>query len=156
MNSLYSITDDTLEQIKKSITNPDNKLVQLASIKVQDIKERYIKLEMPLSDVHVNHVGTAYAISMLMLMEVAGASLIRATYGFDTYNPIIKKMEVEYLRPTTKNLICELSITNEDAKEKISYIEQNGKGNFILPILLKDSENEEIAKANIVFYLIAK
>jgi acyl-coenzyme A thioesterase PaaI-like protein len=151
----YTISDETLEKIKNSIHNSDNKLVKLAGIKVISLSERYINLEMPLGDVHVNHLGTAYAISMLMLMEIAGASLIKATYGFETYIPMIKKIDVVYLKPTTKTLMCELSISEEEAQNSIFYIEENGKGNFNISVLLKDADGYEVAKSNIVFYLLS-
>jgi len=155
MDNEYNVTGDTFSKIKESINNSDNKLIQLAGIRVLDLSKRHVKLEMPLGDVHVNHIGTAYAISMLMLMEIGGASLIRATYGFDTYIPVIKKLDVVYLKPTSKTLICNLFISEKDAEEKIIPVAQRGRGDFILPITLTDIENEEIAKSNINYYLIS-
>jgi len=141
------------KKIRASIENSDNALVKLAGINVVEIEQNHVKLEMPLKNVNINHTGTAYAISMIMLMEITGTSLIRATYGFDQYLPIIKKIDISFIKPTNKTLICELKISEKEAKEKIAFIEDNNKGNYELPIILKDIENNEVAMANFVFYL---
>lgn len=154
MVAQYLITPQVLKQIEDTILHSDNKLTQLAGVKIGFLAERHVRLEMPLGDIHVNHVGTAYAVSMLMLMEMTGASLIRASYGF-TYVPIIKKIDVSFLKPTSKTLVCELQITVLEACEKIDFIETHGKGNFVLPIQLYDSGNEIVAEANVVFYLLS-
>ena len=154
MQQKYVITPEVIEKLKNTITNSDNKLTQLAGINVVELSERNVRLEMPLGDVHINHVGTAYAISMLMLVEITGATLIRSTYGF-TYTPIIKKIEISYLKPTKETLVCELSISKEDADRMITPIEERGRGNFLLPIILKDINNETIAEANVLFYLLS-
>ena len=156
MNNKFNITPQVLLQVKKTITETDNELVKLAGINVLEISERHIKLEMPLGDVNKNHIGTAYAISILMLMEVAGASVIRATYGLDKYIPIIKKINVLYVNPATKTLICDISITEEDSLRLIESIEaRGGKGNFEIPVVVTDIDNKEIAKADFIFYLIS-
>ena len=145
--------EEDLKKIKKSIENTDNALVKLAGINVIDIEQNHVKLEMPLGTVNVNHIGTAYAISMIMLMEVAGTSLIRATYGFDKYIPIIKKVAISFIKPTDKTLICDLEISEQEAKDKIAFIEENNKGNYELAVVLKDIDANEVAKAEFVFYL---
>lgn len=154
MAEKYNITTQTLLQIKDLIVNTDNQLVKLAGIHVSELSERRVKLEMPLGDVHVNHIGTAYAVSIIMLMEVAGASLIRATYGLDKYVPIIKKIEISYLKPTQKTLVCDLYMTVESSIKLILPIEERGKGNLLLPIIINDIDGEEIAKADFTFYLL--
>jgi hypothetical protein len=88
-----------------------------------------------------------------MLVEITGASLIRATYGFK-YTPIIKKIEISYLKPTKETLVCELSISQTEAEQMIATVEERGRGNFLLPIAVTDTDNEKIAEANVLFYLI--
>ncbi|MDR2010668.1 MAG: DUF4442 domain-containing protein [Bacteroidales bacterium] len=154
MEGKYLINEKVLSEIKDSIINTDNKLVKLSGIKISELKERYIKLEMPLGDVNINHIGTAYAISIVMLMEVAGASLIRATYGTSEYIPIIKRIDIQYIKPTSDTLVCELKMTEEDAEKSIRPIEERGRGNFLLPVLVTDINGNEVAKAEFTFYLI--
>ena len=120
---------------------------------VNEISERKISLELPFSDANKNHVRTIYAMSISMLMEVAGTSLIRATYGFDNFMVIIKKMNVNYLKPANENVFCNLEIDVETAKKLIEPIEERKRGNFPLNISVKNKDDEEIANGEFVFYL---
>lgn len=143
-----------LEQVKQMFENSPVKWLGLSGMYLENIEERYVKLVMPLGDLHLNHVGIAYAGSMFAIMELGGALLFQSTYGLDKYVPILKKVEIHYLRPTDKDLVVELRLSEEEAREKIKLIEENGKGDYFLEVLLKDMEGKELAKATINYYIV--
>ena len=154
MNEELQVTQETLDYIRGMIYHSPNKLIAMSGVQVAELEERHIKLEMPLGDVHVNHVGTAYAISMIMLMEMAGASLLQCTYGVKKFVPILKRIDIRYQKPTDKTLVCDLSLTMEEAKKLIAPVLERGRGNTPLKIKLTDITGADIAEADFGFYLI--
>lgn len=154
MNPDLQVTQEGLDYVKNMILDSPNELIRVAGVQVEDIGERRIKVALPLTKANVNHVGTAYAISMVLVMECAGASLLQCTYGLKKYVPIIQKMEIRYLKPSKDTLICDLSMTEAEAEERIAPIEERGRGRYPLHIPLSNVKGEEIAEADIDFYLI--
>ena len=154
MSDELLVTQETLDEIRHMITHSVNTLIAMSGIQVAALEERHICTQMPLGDVHVNHVGTAYAISMVLLMEVTGASLLQATYGFKKFVPIIKNIKIDYKKPTSHTLVCDLSMTKEESEARIAPILERGRGNYPLHIELKDDQGVSVAEAEFGFYLI--
>ncbi|MDR2835230.1 MAG: DUF4442 domain-containing protein [Bacteroidales bacterium] len=150
---MKKISYEELFEIEKTVSETTNEYVKLSELKILKLEERNIKIEMPINTANINHIGTFYAIPMIMLMEVTGSTLIRSTFGLNDYTIIIKKTEISFIKPSTKNLICEISISKNEAIKLITPINERGQGNFPLSIFVLDVNNEEIAKANFVFYL---
>lgn len=143
-----------IKEIKEMFENSPVKWLAMSGMRLEEIEERHIKLVMPLGDLHKNHVGIAYAGSMFAVMELAGALLFQSTYGIHKYVPVLKKFEINYLRPTDQDLIVELSLSEEEAREKIIPIEEKGRGDYFLEVLLKDAAEKEVAKAYINYYIV--
>ena len=154
MNPDLKVTQEAIDHVRGMIEHSPNQLIQLAGFKVIDLSERHVRIECPLNVVHINHVGTAYAISMMMLMEVGGSSLIGCTYGIEKYVAIIKQVDIRFLKPCITTIVCDLSMTEEEARERIATVEERGRGSYMLPVKLIDKEANIVAEADFNFYLL--
>lgn len=128
----------------------------LAQIKPEVFEERHVKLTLPFFPVHVNHVGTIYAGSLFVFAEIAGAQLFKCTYGTDKWVPILKSVEVDYLKPCTKELVIDISLTKEEAVEKIALAEERGRGDYFLDVPIHDIDGLHVATAKFNYYAIQK
>jgi acyl-coenzyme A thioesterase PaaI-like protein len=144
------------EKLRKRFENQSVKYVRLAELRADVLEERHIKIAMPLKDLHINHVGTAYAGSLFVLAEVAGAYAIFSTYGDEKYVPIISGINIQYLKPSTKECFVEISLTEKEAEEWIKPIDEKGKGRFPLTSYVTDLDGVQIAKAEIMYYLMKR
>ena len=117
-----------LEGIRKLVENMPIPYAKMSGMYLDTLEERHAKVVMPLDDLHKNHVGVAYAGSMFVLAEVYTAIIIYATYGMDKYIPIAAKDEITYIKPTKKDLVIDMSISEEKAAEMIKPIEERGRG----------------------------
>ena len=90
-----------------------------------------------------------------MLGESTGATLIKCTYG-GIYTPIIKSVSIDYVKPTAKDLVIDISMTEEEAKERIAYVEEHGKGRYPMSIPVQDADGNHVATIDVVFYLMKK
>ena len=143
-----------LDGLKEMFSKAPTKWVKMSGVYPEVIEERHVKIVMPLKDLHFNHVGTAYAGSMFVIMEIACGTLFFATYGMDKYAPVVKRIEIDYLRPTKNDLVADVRISEEEANEKIRAIEENGKGDMRFTVSLSDSEGTEVAKAQITLFIL--
>jgi acyl-coenzyme A thioesterase PaaI-like protein len=123
-----------------------------SGLSAEVLEERHVVLRLP-KDRHLNHVGIVYAGSLFMLMEIAGATLFTCTYPFGKYVPINKGMEIQFLNMGVTDILCELSITEEDAKEMIQPIDEKGKGEWVLEMDCRDTEGKIIAKSVCHYYI---
>ncbi len=128
--------------------------VQMSGIDAEVLEERHVKLWVPVKEKHLNHVRVVYAGTQFMLMEVSGAALFFCTYGVERFIPINKEMSIRYLKPTSKDIFCELSISEEDANARIKPIEERGKGDWLLDMSIVDAEGTVISTSTCNYYII--
>ena len=69
---------------------------------------------------------------------------------------MLKSVNIDYLKPGTKDLVIDLSMSDEEAAERIAYVNERGRGRYPMEIMVKDADGENVAKVDIVYYLIKK
>ena len=116
------------------------------------LEERHVILRLP-SDRHLNHVGIVYAGSLFMLMEVSGAALFACTYPLGQYIPINREMGIQFLRMGVTDILCELRIPEEKAREMIRPIDEKGKGEWVLEMDCRDTDGNVIATSVCHYYI---
>ena len=139
-STLKSMIEETIPWVKDS------------GLSVEVLEARHVVLRLP-KDRHLNHVGIVYAGSLFMLMEIAGAALFACTYPYGKYIPINKGMEIKFLNMGVTDILCELSITEEDAKEMLRPIDEKGKGEWILEMDCKDTDGNVVATSTCHYYI---
>lgn len=148
------ISQNELKEVRERYKNIGIKWVRSSGLYAEYLKIRDVKLVMPLSDQHTNHVGIAYAGSIFVITEMAAAALFFCTYGLKRFVPIVRGVNINYLRPTQKDLIAELSLQKNDSIKMINDIEQLGKGDMEFDVIVKDIDNREVAKSKVIFHVI--
>lgn len=143
------------EGVKDGVTKGKIEYINIAGISPEVAELRHVKFRLPASKMHMNHVGMIYAGSYFVFVEATGASLIKCTYG-STYVPIIKNMSLDYKKPCTGDLVVDISMTEEEAEERIAYVKEHGKGQYPMEIPIADAEGNVCAVANITYYLMKK
>ncbi|MEQ3361837.1 PaaI family thioesterase [Raoultibacter massiliensis] len=142
------------EGLAKNVSDGPTPYINLAKLEAEVVEERHVRLRLPVTELHKNHVGIAYAGSEFVLAEIAGGTLFMATYGTDKYVPILKSVECKYLKPGTKDLIADIALTEEEAAEKIKEVEERGRGNYFLDVPLVDVDGEDIALMSFNYYAL--
>jgi thioesterase domain-containing protein len=113
-------------------------------LKVVDMKERYVKLMMPLNK-NINHIGTMYAGSLFTLGEIMGGAIFVASMDINKYFPLVKEIQIRYLRPATTDITVETSFSQDQIKSIISVLEEKGKSDVPLELNLIDTHGEVVA-----------
>lgn len=142
------------EELAKNVNDGPTPYINFAQMKAEVVEERHVRLLLPLTELHRNHVGIAYAGSEFVLAEIAGGTLFMATYGTDEFVPILKSVESKYLKPGTKDLVVELSLSEEEAAEKIAPVRERGRGDYFLDVPVFDVDGEQVALMSFNYYAL--
>ena len=153
MNTTAKFNVD-LNRERARLEKPSIKYAALAGLLPEVVEEGHIRLRLPLGDMHVNHVGSAYAGSMFVAAEIACGSLFFCTYGSDRWVPVQQSATIDFLKPLKGDLTVEGRLTREEALELITPILERGKGSLNLIMELKDNEDEPVGRGAFKVYAL--
>lgn len=148
------MNEELLESLARSVNDGPTPFVNMANLQVEVVEERHVALRLPVEGLHMNHVGIAYAGSEFVLAEIAGGTLFMATYGTSEFVPILKAVDIKFIKPGTKDLRVDISLSEEEAAEKIAPIRERGRGNYFLEIPVYDIDGEQVAQFNFNYYAL--
>lgn len=143
-----------LDGLAKNVYEGPTPFINLAKLQPEIVEERHVRLGLPVEELHMNHVGIAYAGSEFVLAEIAGGTLFMATYGSDEFVPILKGVDIKFVKPGTKDLHAELELTQEEADEKIGPVRERGRGDYFLTVEVCDADDEVVAVFDFNYYAL--
>ena len=125
-------------ELLKSIVLNAVPWIGTSGLRVDILEERHVRLSVPVREKHLNHVGIVWA----------------GTHDFRRFVPVNKGMTIRYHRPAVTDLICDLSISAEDAAAKLKPVEGRGRGDWIIDVPVMDAEGNTVSSASCNFYII--
>lgn len=143
-----------MDQLTKNVSDGPTPYINMAGLVAELVEPRHVRLRLPVDPTHKNHVGIAYAGSEFVLAEIAGGTLFMATYGTDRFVPILKGVDIKFVKPGTTDLVADVVLSEEEAAEKIAPIEERGRGDFPLDIVVKDMDGEPVATFAFNYYAL--
>jgi len=127
---------DIIKYIEESI-----EIVKKMGIKVADIRNRYVKLLLPMKP-NLNHIGTIYAGSLFALGEIVGGAIFLASFDHTKLYPVVKELTIRYKRPGTSNMTVETALTEKEVKEIQKTAEEYGKADWSMSLEIKNENGE--------------
>jgi thioesterase domain-containing protein len=130
----------------------ENKVAFVArmNLKVLDLRAGYVKLFAPLQG-NENHVGTMYAGALFTLAEIPGGALCLTLLDVSRFYPIVKEMNIRFLRPARTDMTIEASIPREEAERIRAEAEKKGKADFVIESEIKDETGEVVATSKGIY-----
>lgn len=112
-------------------------------IEVLAMETGYVKLMMPLAP-NVNHVGTMYAGALFTLAELPGGAMFLTTFDASRFYPIIKGMDIKFVRPATTDISVEVRLDPSAASEIQKKANEAGKADYEWDCELKDANGQVV------------
>lgn len=103
-----------------------------------------IKLLMPL-ETNGNHVGTMYAGALFTLAEIVGGTVFRTYMLNPGVFPIVKGLNIKFVRPARTDVTVEYSMEQADADKILAECLEKGKANYDISLELKDGDGQVVA-----------
>lgn len=113
-------------------------------VKVLKLEPGYVKMMMPLEP-NINHVGTMYAGALFTLAELPGGAIFLSTFDASQFFPLIKGMEIKFLKPAATDITVEVHLDPERAAEIQEKANEVGKANYDWDCELKDANGQVVA-----------
>lgn len=142
------------DSLVESLSSGPTPYVNMAGLVAEVVGDRRVRLRLPVDPTHRNHVGMAYAGSEFVLAEIAGGTLFQATYDPEKWVPILKAVDIKFIKPGMKDLVVDLELTEEQAAEKIAEAEERGRGNYYLDVPVTDVDGEQVAQFSFNYYAL--
>lgn len=121
--------------------------IRRTGIKVLEFRDRYVKMLMPLAG-NTNHVGIMYAGSLFTIGEIAGGVIFAAAFDATKYYPIVKEVNIKFLKPVMTDVTMVVEMQEEKVKEIEHRLETTGKAEFELELEIKDPDGQVMAVVN--------
>ena len=113
-------------------------------VKVLAMEPGYVKMMMPLRP-NLNHVGTMYAGALFTLAELPGGAIFLTTFDASRFYPIIKGMEIKFVRPAASDITVEIRMDPAEAARIEDTANQVGKADYAWECELKDTKGQVVA-----------
>jgi acyl-coenzyme A thioesterase PaaI-like protein len=128
--------------------------VARSGLQVLETRRGYAKCRMPLEG-NTNHVQIMYAGALCMLAEFPLGLLYASTFDVTKYLPIVKSIEVKFVRPAMTDIDVEMSMSEETIAAITAKVAEAGKADFVLDTELKAADGTVVAIGHAVYQLRA-
>ena len=117
--------------------------VARTGVKALAMEPGYVKLMMPLEP-NINHVGTMYAGALFTLAELPGGAIFLTTFDAARFYPIIKGMEIKFVKPATTDITVEVRLDPAEAERIERAANEAGKADYDWDCELKDASGQVV------------
>ena len=112
-------------------------------VKVLAMEPGYVKMMMPLQP-NINHVGTMYAGALFTLAELPGGAIFLTTFDASRFYPIIKGMEIKFVKPAATDITVEVRLDSAEADRIQQVANEAGKADYEWDCELKDTSGQVV------------
>jgi acyl-coenzyme A thioesterase PaaI-like protein len=126
--------------------------VRNAGLRVVELRPGYVKCLMPFRN-NGNHIGSMYAGALFIVAEIPGGALFLSSFDTSKYFPIVKSLNIDFLKPAKSDVTVEISMTTEQIAAIQAEADSNGKAEFVLKGELKDSAGVVVAESHGVYQI---
>lgn len=140
-----------LEVAKKALET-GIKFVANCGLKVVELRRGYVKCAVPFAG-NGNHIGTMYAGALFTVAEIPGGALFLSSFDMTRYAPIVKEMNLRFLKPAKADVTIEVSLSEERIAEISAEADAKGKAEFILEGEIKTADGTVVAISHGVYQI---
>jgi acyl-coenzyme A thioesterase PaaI-like protein len=94
-----------------------------------------------------NHIGTMYAGALFTLAEVPGGAVFLSTFDVTRFYPVVKGVDIRFLKPARTDVTVEVSITPEEVARITAAAAAAGKADWSWTCELHDADGVVVARS---------
>ncbi len=100
-----------------------------------------------------NHFGVIYAGALYSVAEMLGGVIGTTTLNVDRFIPIVKSMEIRFLRPATTAVTAATSLSDDEVERVRAEAAENGKADYVLITDVTDENGVVVASTSGVYQI---
>ena len=113
-------------------------------VRFTDLRRGYVQASLPFEG-NGNHFGTVYAGVIFTLAEVLGGALHFATFDATTHYPLVRGVDIKFLKPGRGDLTASASLDDETIARVLAEAGTDQKAPFELHAEVVDAEGVVVA-----------
>jgi thioesterase domain-containing protein len=121
-------------------------------LSIVDARRGHAAAELPPGP-NVNHFGVMYAGSLFTVAEMLGGVLGLNTFDLEGFVPIVKRMEIRFLKPATGTVTARTLLTEEEITSIEATAREAGKAEFTLTTEVVDEAGVVVAATEGVYQM---
>ncbi|MBN2392636.1 MAG: PaaI family thioesterase [Anaerolineae bacterium] len=125
-------------------------------LEVEVVEPGHARFRMPFSPRIKNHLDIVYAGAIFALAEIAGGVAMLSAFKQDSCTVLTRRVEIDYVRPSRSDLLCEVTVPDTDVAENMAAVEADGRADVVLPIEVQDDRGRIVARVSAFYYLRQK
>ena len=141
-----------IETIQRLVTEKIP-LAGFMGLQVEFAEAKHVRLCLPFSPSVHNHLDIMYAGAIFSLAEIAGGVLMLSTFDSEQYTVLIRRIEIDYVRPSRRDLFCDVFLDETIVNHAKSDLRQQGHADIAFPIEVTDPRERTMAKIQAFYYL---
>jgi thioesterase domain-containing protein len=98
-----------------------------------------------------NHFGVIYAGSLFSVAEMLGGIIGNTSLAMDGYIPLVKDMQITFLRPATTPVVAATSLATEEIERVRAEAQESGKSDYVLVTDVTDENGVVVASASATY-----
>lgn len=121
-------------------------------LSVLDARRGHAAAEIPAAP-NVNHFGAMYAGSLFSVAEMLGGVLGFNTFDLEGFVPIVKSLEIRFLRPATSAVRAATTLSEQEITRIETEARASGKSEFVLITEVTDAAGVVVAATEGVYQM---
>ncbi len=142
----------TLDSDPKSLVENSIAFLKRMGMKVLVMEPNHVEVMAPIAG-NENHLGTVYAGALFSIAEVPGGVLFYTTFDASRFYPIVKDVQIRFLKPATTDVTVAMSMLPAEARRITLEAEEKGKADFQMETEVRDTRGEVVAATTSLYQI---
>lgn len=139
-------------ELVRRLTEEQIAFVKRTGLKAEVLEPGHVRLRMPLAG-NENHIGSMYAGALFTLAEIPGGALFLTSFDAERFYPIVKSLNLRFLRPATGDIRVEARLQTDDIERLQAEADRHGKADYPLQLQLMADDGSVVAESEATYQL---
>lgn len=139
-------------ELVRRLTEEQIAFVKRTGLKAEVLEPGHVRLRMPLAG-NENHIGSMYAGALFTLAEIPGGALFLTSFDVERFYPIVKSLNLRFLRPATGDIRVEARLQTDDIERLQAEADRHGKADYSLHLQLMADDGSVVAESEATYQL---
>ena len=139
-------------EIARQFTEDKIAFVKRMNLKAEVLEPGFVRLRVPLAG-NENHIGSMYAGALFTLAEIPGGALFLTSFDAEHYYPIVKSLNLRFLRPAIGDIRVEARMSSADIERLQALASEHGKADYPLQLQLTAEDGSVVAESEAIYQL---
>ncbi len=122
-------------------------IYRFMDLKIISVSDGLFSCTVPININTGNHINTVHAAFQLASAEMLGGLAALKNRSSQKYVPVVRGLNINFKKPAFSDITAEAHFSSVDAEKMNTALATNGRYDFDLEILIKNTDGDVVAEA---------